>query len=503
MPIPASALVAAQPGVLGLAPPPLSMAGLIVSENAPTIPLGTVMGFPSLTAVGNYFGTSSNIYALAQIYFAGYTGATQLPGNLLVTQYNASVTSAWVLSGSLAAMTLTQLQALSGTITISVGGTAFTTASINLSGATSFANAASLIQTALTTAGAEVTVTFNTQLSAFQISTTATGSSATIGFPTDTSLSPLIYLQAAQGALLQATGAAAATPAGIMNGVIEVTTNWASFTTDWLPTLTVMEGFADWVSAQTGGTQPGPFLYVPYDNNVAVLASNPVADSLGVVTSEQNGVACIYNPSGLIASFVCGAVASVNFNAKGGRVQFDALQSPLGPPPDVTTQTAYTNLLANFYNAYCQFGASAETLSLLENGQVSGTWKWLDSYVNAIFFTQALQNAGLALKTAVKWIPYTSVGQALISAALQPVITQMLNFGAAVSGGTLTPLQQAQIDAATVSGAAQSVMNNGYFLYVPLPAPDVQSTRKWPGIVLFYFDGLGMQSMSMASIDVQ
>jgi hypothetical protein len=479
------------------------MSGLIVCENAPTIPLGTVMGFPSLTAIGNYFGTNSNIYALAAGYYAGYTGATQLPGNLLVTQYNAAVVSAWVLSGSLAAMTVTQLEALTGTITISVGGTVYTTASINLSSAGSFAGAATIIATAINTAGASVTVTFNTQLSAFQISTTATGAGATIAFPTDTSLSPLLYLQAAQGALLQANGAIAATPASVMNGVINVTTNWASFTTDWLPTLMNMEAFATWVSAQTGGTQPGPFLYVPYDANAAVLASNPVSDSLGVVTSTQTGVACVYNPSGVIAAFVCGAVASINFNAKGGRVQFDALQSPLGPPPDITSQTAYNNALANFYNAYCQFSADTETLSLFENGQVSGAWKWLDSYVNAIFFTQALQNAGLTLKTSVKWIPFTSVGQGLISAGFQPVITQMLNFGAAVSGGTLTPLQAAQIDAATISGAAQSIENNGYFLYVPIPSPSVQATRKWSGIVLWYLDGGGVQSLALSSIDVQ
>ena len=114
------------------------------------VPVGTVFSFASAAAVGSYFGLASAEYAKAQIYFNGYTGATQLPGSLLISQYTPSSVAAWLQSGPVSSLTIPQLQAISGTLNITVDGYARTGA-INLSAATSFSTAAGDIQTALNT----------------------------------------------------------------------------------------------------------------------------------------------------------------------------------------------------------------------------------------------------------------------------------------------------------------------------------------------------------------
>lgn len=494
MTIPASAFVQVVPSVLSAGSPPISMSGLFVTNDT-SIPIGTVQSFGNAAAVSSWFGPSSNQAALANVYFSGYSGATSLPGNLLFVQYNTAAVDAYVRGGSLAAMTLSELQALSGTISININGTAYTTASINLSSATSFANAATIIQTALTTAGAACTVTWDTLRTAFVIATTTSGTAGSVAFPTDSSLSPSLLLTAAKGAV-QSAGAAANTPAGVMNTVIGVTTDWASFSTDYLPDLTDMEGFATWVNGQNSR-----FLYVPYDDDAAALSPN-ASGIIGTITASYDGVCCIYNPSGLVAAFIMGAIASINFSATGGRITF-AYRAQTGLTPDITSLTQYQALIGNHYNAYVAVASATQAFQFFQNGQVSGTWEWLDSYVNEIYFNNALQSAWLQLLASTNAIPFTRSGQSMLANALQPTINQMLAFGAAVAGGELSGTQASEVNAACGGlNAAQSIENYGYFLYLPIPNTTVQQARgPWPG-TLFYFDGQSVQTLTLGSVDV-
>lgn len=146
--IPASEYVTVTPSVLAAGGAAPSMNGLYL-DSGTRVPIGTVQSFPSLAAVGAYFGANSLQYADATIYFAGFTIKTKSPGALLFTQYPTNAVPAWLRGGTLG-LTLAQLQALTpATLTISIDGVSWTSGSINLSTATSFSNAATIIQTAL------------------------------------------------------------------------------------------------------------------------------------------------------------------------------------------------------------------------------------------------------------------------------------------------------------------------------------------------------------------
>lgn len=150
--IPASQLVNAIPSVLAPGGNPLSLNAVFLTEDT-SIPIGVAQGFPNAAAVSSWFGPNAQESLDAANYFAGFSNASTLPSVLYFFQYNPVAEEAYLRSGSLAALTLTQLQALAGTITIAIDGMTVVSAAINLSGATSYSNAASLIQTGLQTPG--------------------------------------------------------------------------------------------------------------------------------------------------------------------------------------------------------------------------------------------------------------------------------------------------------------------------------------------------------------
>lgn len=147
--IPAADIVGVIPSVLSAGGSALDLNGLCLTTS-PRIPIGTVRTFASKADIGLLFGAISQEATLGGVYFAGFDGSTKKPGALLYTQYNQSNVGAWLRGGSLTAegMTLSQLQALSGTVIITIDGTPLTSSPINLSSATSFSNAAELVSIA-------------------------------------------------------------------------------------------------------------------------------------------------------------------------------------------------------------------------------------------------------------------------------------------------------------------------------------------------------------------
>ena len=147
--IPASAIVQWNPSVIGAGGAGFQLNGLFLTTSY-RIPIGTVQSFPTAAAVATFFGSLSTEAAMATVYFLGPNNSTIKPGAMLFAQYPWAVpVSAYLQSGSLVGLTLAQLQALSGNLTITIDGEAFTSGTINLGGATSFSSAASLIQTGL------------------------------------------------------------------------------------------------------------------------------------------------------------------------------------------------------------------------------------------------------------------------------------------------------------------------------------------------------------------
>ncbi len=146
--IPASDIVDVVPSVISAGGDAVDVIGLLLTTSTRP-PIGTVPSFADATAVGTYFGSGSTEKALADIYFAGFEGASKRPGSVLFAQYNESAVSAYLRGGNVSSYTLAELQALSGSMTIVVDGYSFVVTSVSLSAASSFSSAAGILQTAI------------------------------------------------------------------------------------------------------------------------------------------------------------------------------------------------------------------------------------------------------------------------------------------------------------------------------------------------------------------
>lgn len=146
--IPASQLVRVTPSVLAAGGTALDVIGLMLTDD-PRAPVGSVLQFSDQASVAAYFGGSSVLATKSGVYFGGFEGANKIPALMLVSQFNPAAVAAYLRGGAVSSMTLAQLQAITGTLSVTVDGYARAAASVVLSSAVSFSAAAALIQTAL------------------------------------------------------------------------------------------------------------------------------------------------------------------------------------------------------------------------------------------------------------------------------------------------------------------------------------------------------------------
>ncbi|OIQ97215.1 hypothetical protein GALL_207690 [mine drainage metagenome] len=498
MSIPASAIVSVVPNVLSAGGSALDLSGLILSENA-RVPIGAVLSFAAAADVSAYFGPSSAEYAAAAIYFAGFEGATARPAALLFSQYNAAAVAAWLRGGALSALTLAELQALSGTLDVTVNGTASASAAITLASATSFSAAAALIEAAFTSP--PFTVAYDSVAQAFVFTSSTSGAASSMSFATGT-LAASLALTSATGAVLS-QGAAAATPASALTAVVAQTTNWASFMTLFDPDggngNSVKQAFAAWT-----GQQNNRYLYAAWDSDITPTESATASASLGALlkANATSGTACIHGPDYTLAAFLCGAVASLDFAATNGRATL-AFKSQSGLAASVSDQTAAANLMANGYNFYGAYATANQGFTFFHPGAVSGDYLWIDAYVDQIWLNNQLQLALMTLLTSVKSVPYTAAGYALIHAACMDPINAALNFGAIRPGVPLSALQAAEVNAAAGTAIDGVLSSRGWYLQITDAAASVRAARGTPPISFWYMDGGSVQSITVPAVEVQ
>jgi hypothetical protein len=496
MTIPASELVQVIPNVLSAGGNPLSLNSIFLTQST-RVPIGSVASFSTLADVEDFFGPTSQEATLAGVYFNGFNGCTQLPGVLYLVQYNTAAVAGYLRSGSFAGVTLSQLQTLSGTLILSVDGSLITTGSINLAGATSFTNAAVLIQTGINaiTPGA-VAVTYDSQLSRFVIASATTGVNSIVTVATGT-LSTGLKVTTATGAVTSA-GAAIATPAGTLGAVNVITQNWVSFLTCWEPVTADKLLFAAWVQ-----TQGQRYLYIAWDSDITVTQGDaPSSFGAQVLAAEDDGVFVVYDTDGKKAAFIAGTTASIDFARTNGRITF-AFKAQSGLTADVTNASAAGYLKTNGYSYYADYATANDSFQFLQDGSIAGKWNWLDSYVNQIALNNALQLAYMDYLSQALSVPYNTTGYSQLRAvALDPILSA-LNFGSIRPGVTLSNSQKAQVNSAAGADISDTLYTAGWYLGIRDPGAVIRGQRGSPVMVLFYMDGGSVQRITISSTNVQ
>lgn len=143
--IPASQVVAVRPNVLSAGGTSLDVIGLILTTNT-RVPINTVKSFATLADVQSFFGPGHEADCAA-VYFNGYNGSPVTPDAVLFAQYPKTAVSAYLRGGNISAITVAQLQAITGAVTAVIDGYLYPIASLDLSAASSFSVAATTLQT--------------------------------------------------------------------------------------------------------------------------------------------------------------------------------------------------------------------------------------------------------------------------------------------------------------------------------------------------------------------
>jgi hypothetical protein len=504
MSIPASRLAKVNPGVLNGGGNSLVMNGLMLTQSL-LMPAGQVLSFASTLAVAGFFGPGSPEALAAPIYFNGYTTATSKPGAMLFAAYNLAARAAFLQGSPLSGMTLAQLQALSGTLSLTVDGALETSAAINLAAATSFSEAATLIQAAFTVPG--FVVTWNAVAGAFVFTTSTTGVLATITFASGTLAGGL---NLTTGILSQ--GAIADTPATAMSNAVANTQNFATVVTLFEPSLSNKELFAEWFNAQDfeyGGiiwdSDPNAsvqgnttsFGYLAKQaawNGVIVISGDPAY----AVQQNTTLAALALN----VAIALSGAVASISFGAANGR-QDAAFMSFAGLMATVANDQIAQNLIANGCNFYGSYASANQQWTLFQPGQMPGEFPWFDSFVNEIYLNAQMQLALITLRTTIGTVPYNPAGYGLMRNALMDPIAAAITFGTIRTGVVLSAAEASAINQAAGLPVASIIQTQGFYLQILDPGAEVRALRGSPLCNFWYTDGQSVQNINLDSIDIQ
>jgi hypothetical protein len=168
----------------------------------------------------------------------------------------------------------------------------------------------------------------------------------------------------------------------------------------------------------------------------------------------------------------------------------------------VTDQQIAANLLANGYSFYGSYATANDQFNFLYNGQMTGKWKWVDTFVDQVYLNSQFQLALLSLLTSVKSIPYNESGYSLIRAAMIDPISQALNFGSIRTGITMSAQQKAVVNQAAGLDVSTIIEQQGYYLQILDPGAQVRGNRGTPVINFWYTDGGAVQKITVASIDI-
>lgn len=497
MAISASQIVQVLPRILTGTGSDLVFNGMVLDNNV-LLPAATPLSFSSADAVGEYFGTSSDEYQFAAVYFGGYNNSQIKPSLLYFYRLTPEGAAPFVRGKTLSpAAALAAIKAVNaGDITISLSGTEYTATGIDFSGVTSLSEAASVLQTALTDKDAGVTVGYNSVNNAFTITSTEVGEQESITVPTGTAAAVLGFN--AEAATVSA-GEDATDVVDSMSNLTRQFQNFVTFTTLAEPEDTDALALARWVSSQANaGTM---YLYVCWDSSKANLdATNTTVIAEQIKALNTTGTTVVY-PSYNIAAFVMGTAASIAWDQTNGTITF-AFKAQSGLAADVTDTQHSIALLGHGVNFIGNYATRNDNFVFFYNGQMFGEWAWIDTYLNACYLCNKLQVQLMAMFTSNRRIPYTSAGYAIIRANCRDVIEAAINNGVINIGVSLSNAQKSQLTSELGGDFSDEIYNNGYYLQILDATAQARQQRVSPPCNLVYTYGGAVQRLTVPAIAV-
>lgn len=458
----------------------LDFTGMVVTTNS-QVPIGISVKLASLLQVKDYFGNGSDEAFIAEKYFLGFDNSTRKPAKIAFYHHSEVDTAGFVRGGSLD-ITLAELQSYVGTLSVDSDGDASGLVNVDLSGATSFSNAATVIESALN-AGlpSSLTVIFNSVLKAFEIISGTVGITSTMAVTGGTIASNLLLL-------IGATTVAGSDPSTLtetLDSLVLIDRNWVGLITVFEPSITDKLEIATWSNSQNDD-----YLYVAHDTDNTALDPLTVLDfGSQLITASYDGTAAVFG--GIeYAAFVVGMIASIDTSRDNGWITL-AYKSQSGLLPNVSSTSDAGTLEGKRYNFYGDWASRSQNEKMLMHGAMAGNWAWIDDYLGQIYLRSGFQESGLSLLTQIRRLPYNLESYETLKAVwIGDVINPAIDIGIISAGVSLDTTQKVLIDSLTgIDDSGEIVANAGWFLDVSDPSANDRANRESPTIIFVYTSG--------------
>lgn len=434
--------------------------GRIFSDN-PLIPTGSMIEFTSLDDVLAYFGSTSEEYKRAAFYF-GWISKNITRAKKIAFARWVKVASAPRIYGVVKAQALASWTSITaGSFGLSLGGVANTISGLNFSAATSLADVASIIQTAIRAkTGVQwtsATVSYNATSGRFEFvggSAVAAAVAVTAGAGGSDIAGQLGWLTGA----IVSDGALAETVTDTISKSAQASDNFGSFL--FIPALTLdqVTEAAVWNDAQNN-----KFMFC-----VPVAAADVTAYSSALMS--YSGVAVtLSGPSGEYHEMIPMIILAATDYYKRASVQNFMFQQ-FGVTPTVVNTVeanAYDALRANYYG---RTQTAGQFLDFYQRGVLMGlSTDAVDqnTYANEMWLKDAAGSQIMELLLSVSRVSANNTGKAQLQSILQSVIDAALHNGTISVGKALNQTQKLYIAEMTGDDLAWcQVESLGYWMGV-------------------------------------
>lgn len=523
MSIPLNNIVKINPGVLDVGNNGNNLFGLMLTKKT-GVPAGQTTAFTSANQVGTIFGKDSDEYKLANVYFSGFTNSDRVAEQLYIAPYFSETTPSSLIGGSLQKVTLEQLRSFSDNISVQFNSELLTNIKkIDLSDATSFSDAASILSSAI----------FGDQKTPVSINDTESESEDDNKNKSDP-VGSVTYSEATQSMIINSkmpgdhicVSGTLADQLKLTNGLLCTGSNASNLPTllDELrqKNLSFCSVFLTWEGseaekielAQWASSTKVDVCVILNDTDKRALDPSTInsSDTIDenksfaekVKNNNYEGVVCVYDNLELCA-FIAGYPAAWDLTKTDGRFTAAFRRSSLLTANVYDEQDALT-LKTKGYNFYGVWASSTSNFTFMYEGRISGQYIWLDSWFCQVWMRRQFQYYFIMTLLARGQIPYNTDGKGILTTAIKPAIDQYMSFGAIRPGVALADEQIQQLKQA---GLNQSQINSittvGYYLKVDMErvSPQTRVNRSSPPINFWYTDGQSVQQINMNSIEIQ
>lgn len=491
MAIAASHIVKVLPRVLSAGSSDLELNGLILSHNELISADTLVLEFSSAAAVGDYFGSNSQEYRAAEIYFTAYDHKLSAPSKLLIARRLAEDSAAYLRGGRVSG-SLADLKKISaGGLAISVDGQKQVLSGLDFSQLPSFSQAAELLSTALTGA----TVSYSSQ-GFFTITSHSRGPGSEISFAAAVTgaedLAALLALGEADGGLLS-PGREALSPEEQMKAILAKNQNFVSFSTLWEAETEEMLQWAAWANQHYG------WLYVAHSEQAALLSADSAHDAAQALKDSGYDHCCLIYGSHDYAAFILGLVASIAWQRTNGTITA-AFKSQSGLAARVNDESTAALLESKNCNYFGNFSTrNADFVFLYPGCLAASDYGYIDPYINSIWLNNRLQVALMDGLRGSGRVPYNTRGYTMVAAWLLDPVNEARNNAAIEAGVQLSERQKSELINEAGLDISQELWTQGYYLQVLDPGASARAQRSSPLISLWYTYGGAVQKIEVAS----